>query len=152
MNKRSTFQITTESSSALVQFCLCHLVLFLALRDLIYKCCLRKWALFCRWKLWDTEARDPPDAIQPPIGGVRILNPGSLATACHAAVHGVTKSRAQLSDWTEYGSRPNLLNNALFCLLNYYAQSFDQVIVVLEKTLESPLDCKEIKPVSPKGN
>ena len=25
-------------------------------------------------------------------------------------------------------------------------------IVVLEKTLESPLDCKEIKPFSPKGN
>ena len=25
-------------------------------------------------------------------------------------------------------------------------------IVVLEKTLESPLDCKGIKPVSPKGN
>ena len=24
--------------------------------------------------------------------------------------------------------------------------------MVLEKTLESPLDCKEIKPVSPKGN
>ena len=25
-------------------------------------------------------------------------------------------------------------------------------LVVLEKTLEGPLDCKEIKPVSPKGN
>ena len=25
-------------------------------------------------------------------------------------------------------------------------------IVVLEKTLESPLDCKEIKPVNPKEN
>ena len=25
-------------------------------------------------------------------------------------------------------------------------------IVVLEKTLENPLDCKEIKPVNPKGN
>ena len=24
--------------------------------------------------------------------------------------------------------------------------------VVLEKTLESPLDCKEIQPISPKGN
>ena len=24
--------------------------------------------------------------------------------------------------------------------------------VVLDKTLESPLDCKEIKPVNPKGN
>ena len=27
-----------------------------------------------------------------------------------------------------------------------------QRIVVLEKTLESPLDCKEIQPVHPKGN
>ena len=26
------------------------------------------------------------------------------------------------------------------------------LIVMLEKTLESPLDCKEIKPVNPKGN
>ena len=26
------------------------------------------------------------------------------------------------------------------------------LIVVLEKTLESPLDCKEIKPINPKGN
>ena len=25
-------------------------------------------------------------------------------------------------------------------------------MVVLEKTLESPLDCKDIKPVNPKGN
>ena len=25
-------------------------------------------------------------------------------------------------------------------------------IVVLEKTLENPLDCKEIKPINPKGN
>jgi len=24
--------------------------------------------------------------------------------------------------------------------------------VVLERTLESPLDCKEVKPVNPKGN
>ena len=30
---------------------------------------------------------------------------------------------------------------------NWYFQ-----IVMLEKTLESPLDCKEIKPVNPKGN
>ena len=26
------------------------------------------------------------------------------------------------------------------------------LLVVLEKTLESPLDCKEIQPVHPKGN
>ena len=34
-----------------------------------------------------------------------------------------------------------------WALKNWYFQ-----IVVLEKTLESPLDCKEIKPVNPKGN
>ena len=28
----------------------------------------------------------------------------------------------------------------------------DFKLVVLEKTLESPLDCKEIKPINPKGN
>ena len=27
-----------------------------------------------------------------------------------------------------------------------------ELCVVLEKTLESPLNCKEIKPVNPKGN
>ena len=36
-----------------------------------------------------------------------------------------------------------LLSN---CLSRYFQ------IVVLEKTLESPLDCKEVKPVNPKGN
>ena len=47
----------------------------------------------------------------------------------HSIVHVVTKSRPWLSDWTE---------------LNW--------IVMLEKTLESSLDSKEIKPVNPKGN
>jgi len=41
-----------------------------------------------------------------------------------AAIHGVAKSWTRLSNWTE----------------------------LLEKTLESPLDSKEIKPVNPKGN
>ena len=44
--------------------------------------------------------------------------------AWHAAVHEVAKSQTQLSDWTE----------------------------LLEKILESPLDCKEIQPVHPKGD
>ena len=35
---------------------------------------------------------------------------------------------------------------------NWASKSWCFWTVVLEKTLESPLDCKEIKPVSPKGN
>ena len=31
-------------------------------------------------------------------------------------------------------------------------QGIDAFELVLEKTLESPLDCKEIQPVHPKGN
>ena len=31
-------------------------------------------------------------------------------------------------------------------------QRIDPLTVVLEKTLESPLDCKEIQPVHPKGD
>ena len=33
-----------------------------------------------------------------------------------------------------------------------WAKNWCLCIVVLEKTLESPLDCKKIKPVNPKGN
>ena len=33
-----------------------------------------------------------------------------------------------------------------------WAQKIDDFKLVLEKTLESPLDCKEIQPVNPKGN
>ena len=32
------------------------------------------------------------------------------------------------------------------------AEELMLLTVVLEKTLESPLDCKEIHPVNPKGN
>ena len=52
-----------------------------------------------------------------------------------------------------------------YCLSSSYVQMWDLdnkegwapknwcfLTVVLEKTLESPLDCKEIKPVDPKGN
>ena len=52
--------------------------------------------------------------------------------AWRAVIHGVAKSQTWLSDWTE---------------LNWCFWT-----VVLEKTLESPLDCKEIQPVHSKGN
>ena len=33
-----------------------------------------------------------------------------------------------------------------------FAKGDPECVLVLEKTLESPLDCKEIQPVHPKGN
>ena len=56
------------------------------------------------------------------------------------AVHGVTKSQTQLSNWTTNQNEKNKYRIWFFW------------IVVLEMTLESPLDCKEIQPVHPKGD
>ena len=57
----------------------------------------------------------------------------------------------------------HLVKNMFLPVVNYGCESWDCKeswapknwcfwTVVLEKTLESPLDCKEIKPVNPKGN
>ena len=78
---------------------------------------------------------------------------------------GVTKSRTQLSDWTElieYSDHAELWIYD-FSSIHVWMWELDYKeswapknwcfwTVVLEKTLESPLDCKEIQPVHPKGN
>ena len=46
-----------------------------------------------------------------------------------------------------YGQMWGLLHKEGWALKNWCFQ-----IVVLEKTLQSPFDCKEIKPANPKGN
>ena len=68
--------------------------------------------------------------------------------AGHAAVHGVTKGQTRLSDWTEL----NVWMWELDCKESWALKNWCFWTVVLEKTLESPLGCKEIKPVNPKGN
>ena len=57
------------------------------------------------------------------------------------------KSWAQLSDWTTNVWMWEMSHNE-----GWAAKTWPFWTVVLEKTLESPLDSKEIKPVSPKGN
>ena len=47
---------------------------------------------------------------------------------------------------------PLLLLPSIFPRIRVLILNWCFWIVVLEKTLESPLDCKEIKPVHPKGN
>ena len=69
--------------------------------------------------------------------------------AWRAAIHGVAKSRTWLSNWTE-------LNWTVWMWELSYKESWALKnwcfwTVGLEKTLESRLDCKEIKPVNPKG-
>ena len=79
--------------------------------------------------------------------------------AWRAVVHGVAKSRTRLSDWTElnwvkaYGfSSGHVWMWELDYKESWVQKNWCFWTVVLEKTLESPLDCKEIQPVHPKGN
>ena len=72
---------------------------------------------------------------------------GSLCSA----VHGVAKSQSQLSNWTELNWGEALICKQMFVKWIWPVLTSFQV-VVLEKTLESPLDCKEIQPVNTKGN
>ena len=60
---------------------------------------------------------------------------------------GIAKSQTWLSDFHFHIWLWNLDHKEGWVLKNWCFWT-----VVLEKTLESPLDCKEIKPVNPKGN
>ena len=72
-------------------------------------------------------------------------------------VNGILKSRD-----TTLSTKVCLVKAMVFPVVTYGHESWaikkaehqrmDASTVVLEKTLESPLDCKEIQPVNPKGN
>ena len=65
-----------------------------------------------------------------------------------SSVHGI--SQARVLEWVAIAFSKRRLSSEE--LMFSISQESSPVTVVLEKTLESPLDCKEIKPVNPKGN
>ena len=71
-------------------------------------------------------------------------------------VHGVTKSWTQLRDFHFHFPYAFYSSHVWMWELNqkegWMPKNWCFQSVVLEKTLESPLDSKEIKPVNPKGN
>ena len=71
-----------------------------------------------------------------------------------AVVHGVAKVRHDWVNWTEsYGfSSSHVRMGELDHKEGWEPKNWSFQIAVLEKTLESPLDTKEIKSVTPKGN
>ena len=64
-------------------------------------------------------------------------------------VQGTLKSLLQ-----HHSSRASVLWHSVFFHIHTHWKnhSFDSAVLVLEKTLESPLDCKEMQPVHPKGD
>ena len=75
--------------------------------------------------------------------------------AWQAIIHGVAKSQTWLSNW----ACTHLTHTFGLPIFRSRGEPSDTGILVLledvhrrKKTLESPLDCKEVKPVNPKGN
>ena len=103
------------------------------------------------------------DSMDMGLGGLRKLVMDR--EAWRAAVHAVSKSRTQLNDWTELNCMPtkvHLVKAMVFPVVRYGCESWTikkaerkriyAPTMVSEKTLESPLDCKEIQTVHPRGN
>ena len=89
-----------------------------------------------------------------------LLQYSGLANSMDCIVHGVTKSWTQLSDFHYHISRLKKGKKIIWSYDRYRKSICQNPVlknwcfwtVVLEKTLESPLDSKEIQPVHPKGD
>ena len=71
-------------------------------------------------------------------------------TSCSLAVGILSGACTFIPQWTASWSFCKPVLNKLN--VPSWNRLFFVIISVLEKTLESPLDCKKIKPVNPKGN
>ena len=69
-----------------------------------------------------------------------------------AAVYGVAQSRTWLKQLSSSNNSSHVWIWELYYKESWLLKNWCFWTAVLEKTLESPLDCKEIQPVHPKGN
>ena len=81
------------------------------------------------------------------LGRKAITNLDSILRSRNSTATKICIVKAMIFPLVMCGYESCSIKNAEWALKNWCFQ-----IVVLEKTLESPLDCKEIKPVNPKGN
>ena len=72
--------------------------------------------------------------------------------AWRVTIHGVAKSWTWLSDWSDLMVFPVVMYGCESWTIRLNDKDWWFWTMVLEKTLEIALDCKEIKPVNHKGN
>ena len=94
------------------------------------------------WKHWQILFSRAPKSLQMVTAAMKLKDACSLGRNAMTNLHSVLKSRdiTLLTMW-------ELDHKESWAPKNWWFR-----LVVLEKTLESPLDCKEIQPVHPKGN
>ena len=116
------------------------------------------WVLFLVAQVWLT-LRDPMECSWP-CSSVHGDSPGkNPGVICHALLQGnllnpgfKPTSPAQQADSLVIEPPWKSMDVKVGCKENWAPRNWCFWTVVLEKTLVSPLDCKEIKPVHPKGD
>ena len=109
-----------------------------------------------QWKQWQTLFSWAPKSLQTVIAAMKLKDAYSLGRKVMTNLDSILKSR----DITNKGPSSQAYgfsgSHVWMWELDYKESRAPKNwcfwIVVLEKTLESPLDCKEIQPVNPKGN
>ena len=108
-----------------------------------------------KWKQWQILLSWAPKSLQTVTAAMKLrhllLGTKAMTTKCvkNQRYHFTNKGPSSQS----YGfSRSHVWLYELECKEGWVLKNWYFWMVVLEKTLESPLDCKEIKPVNPKGN
>ena len=111
-----------------------------------------------QWKQWQTSFWGAPKSLQMVTTAMKLKDALLLGRKAITNFHSILRSRD-----INLPTKVHLVKAMVFPVVMYGMWELDYKegwapknwcfwTVVLEKTLEGPLDCKEIQPVHPKGN
>ena len=109
------------------------------------------------WKQWETLFCGAPKSLQMVIAAMKLKDPCSLEEKLWPTRQHIKKQRHYFTNKRPFSQRYGFSSSHVWMWELDYKGSWVPEnwcfwTVVLEKTLKSPLDSKEIQPVHPKGN
>ena len=110
-----------------------------------------------QWKQWETLFSWAPKSLQTVTAAMKLKDACSLEKSYDKHIQHIKKQRHHFVDKGPSSQSYGFSSSHVWIWELDYKESWAPKnwcfwTVVLEKTLESPLDCKEIQPVHPKGN
>ena len=110
-----------------------------------------------KWKQWQTLFSCVQKSLQILTEAMKLKDTCSLEKSYDKPRHHTGKQRHYFADKCPYSQGYGFSSSHVWIWDLDYKESWALKnwcfwTVMLEKTLKSPLDCKEIKPVNPKGN
>ena len=108
-------------------------------------------------KLWQIILPWAPNSLQTMTAAMKLKDPCSLEEKLWQTWTCIKKHRHHFANKSPYSQNYGFSSSHVRMWELDYKESWALKnlcfqTLVLEKTLESPLDCKEVKPVNPKGN